>query len=536
MSTVVPNPATKIEVPARMNAATFLDRNVSEGFGGKKALVTPERSYSYAEIHEMANRFGNALRSLGVEAENRVLLVAPDGAEFAASYWGAMKIGAIPVPVSTAFSIGDYEFLLNDSGAKVLVAHASVWSKLELVLARVPSLRHVFLIDGEPPQQQSDSLQVRSWEQMLGAASPELAPVVTDKDDVAYWLYSSGTTGFPKGVAHLHRALLYCQLYALSVLEMRPDDVVFSTFGLSFAYALGTSLHMSTFYGATAMVWPDRPQPKPVADYVEKHKPSLFFSVPSFYAKLLKSEHVRPEQFDSVRLALSAGEPLPAELHRRWEQRFGIELCEGIGSTELTYTFISNRPGHTKAGSSGKVVPGNEVRIVDELGNELPPGEPGHLLVKSEATCAYYWRQHQANKDSFHGHWFRTGDVYARDKEGYFYYFGRSDDLFKVDGQWFSPIEVENVLLQHSAVYEAAVVGEPNADGNVKPKAFVVPRNGHAAAPELARTLQEHVRERTASYKYPREVEFVYELPRTASGKMQRYKLRDPKPKEDPKR
>lgn len=514
-----------LDIPDQMNAATyFVDRVVAGGGGDRTALALPDRSYTYQQLLYTINRVGNGLRELGVEVENRVLMVLPDDLPFVATYWGAMKIGAVPVPVNVLFDTHQYEFLLNDSRAKVLVTDAEFWPKLEPALARAPFLRHVILVGGEGGP--VAGIPVHRWDALVSGASPTLEAMPMSRDDMAYWLYSSGTTGFPKGVVHLHHDLLWCQFFARHVLDLQPDDRIFATSKLFFAYALGSILHMSAFHGCTSLLWPERPQPETVARFIEQQRPTVLFSVPSFYAAFLRSDAVRPEQFQSVRLCLSAGEPLAPELYRRWQERFGIELCDGIGATEMVYTFISNRPGHVRPGSSGQPVPGAEIRIVDEAGRDLPPGEQGNLLVKAEFTCGTYWRQHERNKDAFLGRWFRTGDVYVRDDDGYYYYAGRSDDLFKVSGQFVSPVEVENTLLEHPAVTEAAVIGAPDADGNLKPKAFVVLQDRAQPGPDLVRGLQEHVRERIAHYKTPRWVEFVAALPRTATGKVQRYKLR----------
>ncbi len=518
----------QVDALGQMNAASyFVDRNVAEGRGSRPALVLPDRCYTYAEVADRVNRLGNALRSLGVEIENRVMLVLPDGLEFAATYWGAMKIGAVPVPVNGSLTSRELLFTLDDSRARVLVTDAGHWPRLAPLLARAPHLRHVVLV-GEVTPAQPRTVPVHGWHELLAASSGELDAELVDRDDMAYWLYSSGTTGFPKGVVHLHHDLLCCQLFASAVMGLGAQDVVLSTSKLFFAYALGTSLHMPAYHGATTLLWPGRPQPEAIAAYVQEREPTVFCSVPTFYASLLRSEEVRPEQFRSVRLCLSAGEPLSPQLYRRWRERFGTELCDGIGTTELTYTFISNRPGRVRTGTSGEVVPGNRVRIVDDAGRDLPDGERGHLLVDAESTCAGYWRQHGRDKESFDGRWFRTGDMYCRDPDGYYYYVGRSDDLFKVHGQWLSPIEVENLLLEHPAVSEAAVVGAPDESGSLKPVAYVVLGGGFAPDPGLVRSLRDHVAASTQGWKSPRRVQFLAELPRTATGKVQRYRLRQP--------
>ncbi len=516
-----------IEIPQRMNAVTWLlDRHVATGWGDRVAVITPEAKYTYRALFEWVNRIGNTLRGFELEPENRVLVFQPDGVTQVAAYLGAMKIGAVPVMVSPLLQPTDYEHIVRDSRARVLITTAE-WLPLLAPALRSAQFMRAVLVTGTPGELAPlGTIPVVPLERLTASASPRLDALAMSPDDMAYWLYSSGTTGVPKGVVHLHHDVLHCQYYSRNVLHLQPDDLVFSTSKLFFAYALGTVCHMTLFAGATMLLYPDRPLPETLAPFVETFRPTLFFSVPTFYANVLRSPEVRPEQFSSVRMFLSAGEPLPSQVFRQWQDRFGSEICDGIGSTELTYTFISNRPDHLKPGSSGQVVPGNEVRIVDDQGKDLPVGEIGHLLVRAEATCAFYWNQHQRNKDVFLGHWFRTGDMYYRDEEGYFYHCGRSDDMLKVSGVWVSPTEVENLLLEHPVVKEACLIGHADANGNIKPKAFVVLQDGIPPAPELGADLQQFVKQRLAPVKYPRWVEFVPELPRTGTGKLKRHQMR----------
>ena len=510
-----------ITIPDTFNAAAeFVDRHVAEGRGERIALRCRERAVTYQQVAEMVNRTGNALGSLGVEMENRVLLLLYDSPEFVASFFGAIKIGAVPVPVNTMMRPADYEYLLNDSRAKALIVQRELWDQVAAVRHRLRYLKHV-VIAGAP---ESGLHYFTDW---IAGASPELEPAATCKDDAAFWLYSSGSTGFPKGAVHLQHDMVYCaDLYAGPVLGIRPDDVVFSAAKLFFAYGLGNSLYFPFRAGASAILFPGRPQPQTVFEIISRERPTLFFGVPTLYASMLAmSEGERSYDLSSLRLCVSAGEPLPAELYRRWKNRFGIEILDGIGTTEVLHIFISNRPGQVRAGSSGKVVPGYDVRIVTEQGVPAGPGEIGNLAVKGDSTCAFYWNQHEKTKQAMQGEWILTGDKYYRDEEDYYWYCGRSDDMMKVGGIWVSPIEVENTLIQHAAVLEAAVVGR-DLDGLTKPEAFVVLKPGHTADPGLEEELKHFVKDKIAPYKYPRKITFVSDLPKTATGKIQRFKLR----------
>ena len=470
----------------------------------------------------MVNRVGNALRGLGVEMENRVLLLLYDSPEFAASFFGAMKIGAVPVPVNTMMRAQDYEYFLNDSRAKVLIVHRPLWDEVAKVRGRLKYLRHVVIV-GEPESGQ------QAFDEWIARASPELEPAPTSKDDTAFWLYSSGSTGFPKGAVHLQHDMVYCaDLYARPILGIRPEDITFSAAKLFFAYGLGNNLYFPFRVGASAILYPGRPLPETMFEIISREKPTIFFGVPTLYAAMLAIRDAETKyDLSSLRLCVSAGEALPPELFRRWKERFGTEILDGIGTTEILHIFISNQAGRVKPGSSGMVVPGYEAKIVDEAGDPVTSGDIGNLLVKGESTCAYYWNQHEKTKQTIRGEWIVTGDKYSQDEDGYYWYAGRADDMLKVGGIWVSPIEVENTLIQHSAVLEAAVVGHEDDDRLIKPKAFVVLNEGCTASPALEDELKGFVKDKIAPYKYPRWITFVPELPKTATGKIQRFKLRE---------
>jgi benzoate-CoA ligase len=512
-----------IHLPDSFNAAAeFVDRHLQEGRAERIALRSAGRRFTYGQVAAMVNRVGNALRDLGVDMENRVLLLLYDSPEFVASFFGAMKIGAVPVPVNTQMRAQDYEYVLNDSRAKVLIAHRPLWDEVAKGPGRLRYLKHVVIV-GEPEPGQ------HAFDQWIAQASSELAPAPTSQDDVAFWLYSSGSTGFPKGAVHLHHDMVYCaDLYARQILDIGPDDVTFSAAKLFFAYGLGNALYFPFRVGASTILSPGRPLPETMFDIISRERPTIFYGVPTLYAAMLAVPDAE-QRYDlsSLRLCVSAGEALPAEIYRRWRERFGSEILDGIGTTEILHIFISNRPGQVKPGSSGLVVPGYEARIVDEDGQPVKPGEIGNLMVKGESTCAYYWNQHQRTKHTIIGDWIVTGDKYYQDEDSYHWYAGRSDDMLKVGGIWVSPIEVENTLIQHPAVLEAAVVGHEDDDRLVKPRAFVVLKDGYAAVSALEDELKTFVKDKIAPYKYPRWITFIAELPKTATGKIQRFKLRE---------
>ncbi len=515
-----------IELPDTFNvAAEFVDRHIREGRADEIALRCEGRTCTYGELAESVNRVGNALRGLGVEMENRVLLLLYDTLEFAASFFGAIKIGAVPFPVNTLLRPQDYEYFLNDSRAKVLIAHRPLWDEVAKVRSRLKFLRHVVIV-GEPEPEQY------TFDRWIAEATPELEPAPTSKDDVAFWLYSSGSTGFPKGAVHLHHDMVYCaDLYARSILKLTPDDVTFSAAKLFFAYGLGNNLYFPLRVGASAILYPGRPLPEKMFEIIAQEKPTIFFGVPTLYASMLAlPDAEKTYDLSSLRLCVSAGEALPAELYTRWKARFGTEILDGIGTTEVLHIFISNHPGRVKPGSSGTIVPGYEAKIVDEQDRPVRPGEIGNLMVKGDSTCASYWNQHAKTKQTIQGEWIVTGDKYYQDEEGYYWYGGRADDMLKVGGIWVSPIEVENTLIQHAAVLEAAVVGHEDQDQLIKPKAFVVLKEGYTASSTLEDELQAFVKDKIAPYKYPRWIAFVPELPKTATGKIQRFKLRSPPP------
>lgn len=515
---------TTIQLPSEFNVAThFIDRHMAEGRAAKVAIECGEDRVTYGQLFERVNRLGNVLKALGVRREERVGMLLLDTPEFAYCFFGTMKTGAIALPVNTLLKPHEYEYILNDSRARVLIVSDALLPQIQAIPKSNLRYLEKIVVAGKAPQG-FDSLRT-----LLEAASPQLEAEPTSKDDAAFWLYSSGSTGFPKGCVHLHHDMVVCaELYAKAVLGIKEDDRFFSVAKLFFAYGLGNGLYFPLSVGATTILWPGSPSPPNIFGVIERHKPTLFFSVPSNYASLLAFHHDNGPDFNlaSIRWAVSAGEALPAALYHRFKERFGIEILDAIGSTEALHMFIANRPGAVRAGSSGQILPGYEARIVDENGQTVPDGEIGSLMIKGDATCACYWNQHEKTKETIQGPWLRTGDKYYRDPDGYYWYVGRSDDMLKVKGMWVSPVEIESVLLEHIKVQEAAAIGYEDGNGLTKPAAYVVLKSGFSGSLELQEELKKHIASRLAAHKCPQILEFVNDLPKTATGKIQRYKLR----------
>jgi benzoate-CoA ligase family protein len=563
--------AADLGVPDTFNVAThFVDRNVADGRGDRVAIECGDDRITYRDVLLRVNRLGSALRDrLGVRPEERVVLLLADGPEFVYSFFGAIKIGAVPVPLNTLWKPADYQYVLRDSRAAVIIASEALLPQIEQIPASERrTLKHTVVVADRHSEAVSKPMwsspsggpEVRrkpdargfetAFSELLDAGSPELDAEPTSRDAPAFWQYSSGSTGLPKGCVHLQHDLVICaELYGKGVLDIGPADRTFSVAKLFFAYGLGNALTMPFSVGATTILWPGPPTPQNVYAVIEKHRPTVFYSVPTGYGMMLAHQrgvdtrvgpdtadvgadpgrHPEPVDFDlsSIRIAISAGEALPDALSSRFKERFGIDIIDAIGSTEAAYMFISNRPGAIRSGSSGLIVPGYDARLLDDAGAHVPRGEIGNLWIEGDSVCAAYWNQHEKTKSTIQGRWLRTGDKYTQDEDGYFYYAGRSDDMLKVGGQWVSPVEVESALIAHAAVLECGVVGHEDHDALTKPMAFVVLRDGATGSAELAKELQQFVRERLAEYKRPRWVEFLPELPKTATGKIQRFKLRE---------
>ncbi len=512
------------DLPVTFNVAThFVDRHMHEGRQQKIAFECGDERVTYGQLFERVNRAGNALKKLDVRQEERVALLLYYTPEFAYCFFGGIKIGAVPIPVNTLLKPHEYEYILNDCRARVLIVSEALLPQIQAIAQDKLRYLKTIVVFGQP---QAGML---SLQQLLHESSAELEAEPTTKDDAAFWLYSSGSTGFPKGCVHLHHDMVVCaELYAKNILKITEHDRFFSVAKLFFAYGLGNGLYFALSVGATSILWPGSPSPPNIYSVIEKHKPTLFFSVPSNYSSLLSYHREGGADFDlsSVRNGVSAGEALPAPIFHRFKERFGVEILDAIGSTEALHMFIANRPGRVRPGSSGEIMPGYEDRIVDENGNDVPEGEIGSLLIKGDSVCSCYWNQHEKTKETIQGHWIRTGDKYYRDADGYYWYVGRNDDMLKVKGMWVSPVEIESALLEHPSVQEAAAIGQEDGNQLVKPAAYLVLKEGTNNTPQMIEEIRQHMLAKLAAYKCPQTFAIVKELPKTATGKIQRYKLR----------
>jgi len=488
-------------------AALFVDAPVEEGHGARAALLTPAGPVTYAQLQGLTDRAAHGLRARGVEPEQRVAMLLPDGPAWAATFFAALKLGAVAVPLNTRLGAADLRSVLADCRAKAVVADRAL-----LAAAGVDA--------------QTLGPRVLDFDALVaGAPAAPLPPEPVGSDAMAFWLYTSGTTGFPKAAVHCHRTLPACRHY-LDVLGVTAADRIFATSKLFFAYALGNALLIPLHARATTYLHPGWPDPAAVAAVMREIRPTLVFSVPTVYARLLHAD-LPAETFSSARLCVSAGERLPASLYAAWRERFGVEILDGIGATETIFMVLSNRPGQSRPGSSGGPVPGTEARILDAEGRPVPDGQEGVLWVRTPSQAAGYWQRLDQSRRTFVGDWFRTGDVYRREADGGHVHCGREDDFFKVAGQWVAPAEVESVLLRHPGVLDSGVVGAEEAGGLIKPFVFVVPRDPAAEPEALRADLRRFLEGALPPHQRPREIRIVSELPRTATGKLQRFRLRD---------
>jgi benzoate-CoA ligase len=515
-----------LTIPAQYNAAhDLIERNLVAGRGTKLAYIDDNGQYTYSQLAERVNRFASSLQDLGLQMEQRVLLCVQDTIDFPVAFLGAIKAGIVPVPVNTLLTPADYAYMLYDSRALALVISEALLPQFQPILQQSSFLKHVIVadtsVDCDLPR---GALTLR---ELVANASPLFTTAPTLRDEPCFWLYSSGSTGTPKGTVHVHSSLIETAVYyAQAVLGLREDDITFSVAKLFFAYGLGNSLTFPLSVGATAVLMAERVTPASVTTRLTKHRPTVFSGVPTLYASLVASKLLPPPCQLALRLCNSAGESLPEEIARRWHNQTGVEILDGIGSTEMLHIFISNRQGRISPGTLGVPVPGFEARLVAADGNTVPPGEIGHLIVRGPTSAKFYWNQRERSRDTFQGHWTHTGDRFLIDERGDFVFAGRTDDMLKVGGIYVSPIEVECMLTAHPAVYEAAVIGREDSDRLTKPAAYIVLAEGHSASRELEDELKNFVKTRLAAYKYPRWIEFVADLPKTATGKIQRFRLR----------
>ncbi|HKP13881.1 MAG TPA: benzoate-CoA ligase family protein [Blastocatellia bacterium] len=521
-----------IHFPEQFNMATyFLDDRIEEGKGNEIAVYYEDKQYTYREVQQMANRVGNVLLELGVEMEDRVLIVLPDSIEFVATWFGIAKIGAVITMVNTILPTADYEYYLDYTRAKVAVVHASVMERFAPAASRSRYLKHTLVVNTKV----SGSIEgitgrssILSYDGATTAASDQLQTAPTSPDDIAIWLFTSGSTGQAKAAVHFHHDLPYnTEMYAKQVLGIRDSDITLSVPKLFFGYATGTNMMFPFAVGGATALFSDRSTAETMFEMIQKYRPTILTSVPTMINAMLNVEGAR-ERYDlsSLRFCLSAGEALPPELYNRWMETFGVEILDGIGSAEMFHIYITNYPGDVVPGSLGRIVPGYEAKIVDAEGRTVATGEMGTLKIKGDSAALCYWNAHEKSKATFAGDWCTTGDQFRVDERGYYWYCGRTDEMLKVGGIFVSPTEVENCLLEHEAVRECAVVGAADEQGLIKPKAFVVPAEGFAAGAELERELKDYVKARLAAYKYPRWVEFRDDLPKNERGKMDRRALK----------
>jgi benzoate-CoA ligase len=514
---------SELAVPERYNCCEILDRNLEAGRGDKVAIHWGEETVTYAELAARTHAFAAALSDAGVRREERVLLILDDSPAWPTAFLGAMRLGAVPVPVAFLDHPQNFAHYLRDSYASVVVVQSAVADKLAGVLGEVRARPRVWVAGGP-----GDGVGEKSLERLLAEyAGAEVPTADTHRDDMAFWLYSSGSTGRPKGVVHLHHDIPYtCRTYAGEILEIDERDVTFSTTKLYHAYGMGNNFSFPYSAGASTVLLSGRANPKTILETAERFRPTLFFSVPTLYNAMLNLPEAARHDLSSVRRCASAAEPLPPVVLRRWQETFGLDILDGIGSTEMLHIYCSNRAGRIVPGTSGEAVPGYQLKLLDDTGGDVPDGEVGNLHVRGDSAHAYYWHQHEKTKATLRGEWFFTGDRYRRDQAGGYVYEGRADDMIKVGGLWVSPIEVENALVEHPLVIEAAAVGVRQED-TTRLKAYLVCREHELDQRDLESELQAWCKERLRRYEYPHFFTFVDELPKTLTGKIQRYKLRE---------
>jgi benzoate-CoA ligase len=509
------------EVPRDYNfAADILERNLKAGRANKAVYIDPRGEWTYGQLADRVARFSAALRSLGLRREERVLICLADTIDWPTAFLGCLKGGIIAVPVNTLLTESDYAYMLGDSRAKCLVMSEGLYPRFEKLIPNAKDLEHV-IVSGD------DAHGHKKFEDLITNTKPDGYTAPTTRDDMAFWLYTSGSTGAPKGAVHIHGSLrLTDDLYGGPVAGLKEDDLVHSVAKLFFAYGLGNAMTFPMSVGATVVLNPERPTPDGVAALLKKYPITVFWGVPTFYAAFLNSPNAPQKSEVKIRRALSAGEALPEEIAKKFKERYGVEISDGLGTTEMLHIYLTNRPGATKYGTTGKPVPGYEIKLIGEDGQPVPRGEMGEMYARGPTSAIMYWNNREKSRSTFQGDWTRSGDKYFQDEDGYYVCCGRADDMLKVSGLYVSPFEVEAALLTHPDVLEAAVVGWNDEQKLIKPKAFVVLKSADKANDALARALQEHVKAKLAPFKYPRWIEFRKDLPKTATGKIQRFRLR----------
>ena len=529
----------RVSIPRRYNAAhDLIERNLQAGRGERIAFIDDHGSVSYAELARRVDRFASALAGLGLRAEDRVMLCMLDTIDWPVAFLGAIKAGVVPVAANTLLKPQDYEYMLRDSRARVLFVSQALLPSFDGLAQKVPTLSRIVVSAAPGHAAETRRVATDDFGALVAGGSEHFEPADTVADEPCFWLYSSGSTGAPKGTVHVHSSLIQtAELFARPVIGIRETDIVFSAAKLFFAYGLGNGLTFPMSVGATAVLMAERPTPEavflrligaaPEALAKMRARPTVHYGVPTLFAAMLASPSFPARERLGLRVATSAGEALPARVGATFTERTGVEILDGIGSTEMLHVFLSNRSGEVRYGTTGKPVPGYALRLLGDDGQEVDVGEVGDLYIGGPSSAAMYWNQREKSRQTFQGEWTRSGDKYVRDADGYYTYAGRSDDMLKVSGQYVSPFEVESAIASHPAVLEAAVVGAADDDRLVKPKAWVVLKEPSKASPALAEELRAFVKDQLAPFKYPRWVEFVEELPKTATGKIQRFKLRD---------
>lgn len=501
----------------------FLFRQV-KGREDKPALYFGDDVITYGQLADQVNRATAVFKLHKLQQEQRVLLMLPDVPQFASAWFAAVKAGGVVSAVAPEQKPEEVEYYLNYTRAKILVVHANTWPTVEQVMSRCPHL-HAILVVGE--HLKSHHAHVLSYDEELASIEPDPSFAKTHRDDAAVWLYTSGSTGFPKAAVHKQHDFIFNALtYGQPILRYSEKDICISVPKLAFGYALGTNLLFPLMAGAASVLFPDKPTPEKLCELIQKHKPTFLTTVPTSINAVAGSELARKTDFSSLRFCVSAGEALPAELYNRWKSVTGVEILDGIGSAEMFHIFITNRPGDVKLGSLGRVVEGYEAKICDDDGREVARGEIGTLWIRGDSMALEYWQQHEKSKHTFRGDWCVSADKFWQDEQGYFYFYGRTDDMLKVGGKWLSPVEVENVLLKHPAVKEAALIGFKDADGLEKPKAFVVLKDPESKSDALAEELKAHVRAELPPFKSPRQIVFAEALPKSERGKVLKSQLR----------
>jgi benzoate-CoA ligase family protein len=512
-----------IDIPERINLASYyLDNNLEAGRANKTAVYFEGKTFSYQNMAALANKAGHVLRDLGVEAEDRVLIALNDTPEFIATWFGIIKIGAVATDVYSYLQPKDYEYFLDYTRAKVAVVDPSTVDKIESVAPKCKHLKHLMVVG------QKARGKLLSFEELVGKASDQLDPEDTHADDIALWKFTSGSTGQPKGVALTHRNSIYNFLtYGRQVLQYREDDITLSVPKLFFGYARDAGVVYAFGSGAAAAIFSERSTPEKLFEMIETYKPTVLINVPTMINSMIEFPGAKSRDLSSLRFSTSAGEALPAELYHRWKETFGVEVLDFIGSAELYHGYVSNRLGEVRPGSLGRLVPGYEGKIIDQDAKELPDGEVGELCVKGQSAGLLYWNEYEKTRKTFKGDWVHTGDLFRRDKDGYYWFMGRGGDVLKVGGIFVAPLEIENCLLAHPSVKECAVIGAADPQGLIKPMAFIVTKEGVKPSEDLGRAIQDYVKSTLAPYKFPRWVKFMDELPKDDRGKIRKRVLKE---------